>query len=705
VVYRNVPSYTGKAKRVWIAATSPLGRLRIRAKLYLAFSAISGLVIVSAITATIWTSNSDARILRNLSLADFAERQSTVVELNMMTMSDAMRGYLLNPSNQVEYKRKLAADAELSRVVNDLKVPLAGMPSVLRRIIEIETYDDQVVNRAEDRLLEMAQGDIEGAKRFYETDYLPLRERATELILDLRHEIARVKEAVRVEAAKTRAKQLVLGLSGIAIILMLSGLVAWLSGQAIAGQIRAMTTAMGKLAAGDTTIDIPAKDSKDEIGDMAKAVDVFMQNMIRADQLAIERGLIEQQLVQAQKMEAIGNLTGGMAHDFNNVLGAVVGNLDLLAREIKDNPAAEELRVEALDGALRGADLIRRLLAFARRQSLRPERTEVNALVEGIGMLLSRTVGEEIELTIELDPTVWPAMTDAAQLESALTNLATNARDAMRRGGRLAIATSNALLDAHYAEDQPEVTPGEYVLITVSDTGTGIDPAIVNRIFEPFFTTKEPGKGTGLGLSMVFGFVKQSGGHLVVYSEPGRGSTFRLYLPRGPVNGSEPVVSTGPRPAVGGDETVLVVEDNAQLRRAAVRQLKSLGYMTYEAENAEAALPILAGEDVVDLLFSDVVIPGETDGIELAQEATRLHPTLRVLLTSGFPDLRGTEHRIVSLPYRLLSKPYRHDELARAVREVLDKDEDQPLDTALAPAARASQSIHDGVRIITAEQV
>jgi signal transduction histidine kinase len=209
-------------------------------------------------------------------------------------------------------------------------------------------------------------------------------------------------------------------------------------------------------------------------------------------------------------MEAIGNLTGGMVHDLNNVLGVIVGNLDLLGRLIKDNAVAEELRAAALDGALRGAELIRRLLAFARRQSLRLGRTDVNALVEGIGRLLSRTLGEEIELTMQLDPSVWPALSDPAQLESALTNLATNARDAMKRGGRLAISTRNALLDAHYVEHHPEAAPGEYVLIEVSDTGTGIAPVILSRIFEPFFTTKEPGKGTGLGLSMVFGFVKQA---------------------------------------------------------------------------------------------------------------------------------------------------------------------------------------------------
>ena len=334
-----------------------------------------------------------------------------------------------------------------------------------------------------------------------------------------------------------------------------------------------------------------------------------------------ERRLIEQQLVQAQKMEAIGNLTGGMAHDFNNVLGVIIGNLDLLRRVITDNPTGEELCDEARDGALRCAELIRRLLAFARRQPLRPERTDINALVGGIGKLLGRTLGEDIELTVRLDPTIWLAMADPAQLEAALTNLATNARDAMKRGGRLLITTSNTRLDADYAEHHPEVVPNEYVLIEVTDTGTGIDPTVVGRIFEPFFTTKEPGKGTGLGLSMVFGFVKQSGGHLAVYSEPGLGSTFRIYLPRGEAGKSAPAVSYDVRPVVGGDETVLVVEDNAGLRRAALQQLTALGYTTHAADNAQAALDILAAGNSVDLLFTDVVMPGDMDGIELALQA------------------------------------------------------------------------------------
>jgi PAS domain S-box-containing protein len=383
-----------------------------------------------------------------------------------------------------------------------------------------------------------------------------------------------------------------------------------------------------------------------------------------------EQRLIERQLAQAQKMEAIGNLTGGMAHDFNNVLGIIIGNLDLLGQSITGDREAAELCDDARDGALRCADLIRRLLAFARRQPLRPERTNVNELVEGLVKMLRRILGEDIELVTELDPDVWLTIADPAQLESALTNLATNARDAMPRGGRLVIGTSNAQLDDMYVEQQPGVTPGEYVLIEVSDTGTGIEPALIDRIYEPFFTTKEPGYGTGLGLSMVFGFVKQSEGHVAVYSEPGRGTTFRVYLPR-TVSDSVAVVAN-PRPAVGGNELVLVVEDNARLRRAAVRQLNALGYRTLEAENADAALRVLAEQSHVDLLFTDVIMPGELDGLDLAREATRRAPALRVLLTSGFPDLRRGGDRLTNSGFQLLSKPYHQALLARALRQVLD---------------------------------
>ena len=268
-----------------------------------------------------------------------------------------------------------------------------------------------------------------------------------------------------------------------------------------------------------------------ETGVRTRTIELLRSNEALKTEIS-ERRQAEAQLIQAQKMEAIGNLTGGMAHDFNNLLGIIIGNLDLLRDLHSSDPDADELAGEALSAALRGADLTRRLLAFARRQPLQPTKTDLNELIAGIVKLLERTLGEDIQITLDLNPDTWSVVVDPAQLESALTNLATNARDAMSGGGQLIIVTGNRELDADYASQHAEVRPGEYAVIEVSDTGSGMPPEVASRIFEPFYTTKEQGKGTGLGLSMVFGFIKQSGGHINVYSEVGIGTTFRLYLLR-----------------------------------------------------------------------------------------------------------------------------------------------------------------------------
>jgi signal transduction histidine kinase/CheY-like chemotaxis protein len=386
-----------------------------------------------------------------------------------------------------------------------------------------------------------------------------------------------------------------------------------------------------------------------------------------------EQKQTQAQLRQAQKMEAIGNLTGGMAHDFNNLLGVVIGNLDILCERKKNDAEVQELGNDALEAALRGADLTRRLLAFARRQPLQPQRVDLNQLIEGITKLLSRTLGENIEVALDLDPRLWPVVADPAQLEASLTNLATNARDAMPNGGKLIVATRNSHLDSDYAAQHQEVVAGDYAMIEVSDNGSGIPSEMLGRIFDPFFTTKEQGKGTGLGLSMVYGFMKQSGGHINVYSEPGFGTTFRLYIPRAQdssVRSTEPATK---EIAAGSGETVLVVEDNASLRRVAERQLKELGYRVLEADNAKSALAILKREQV-DVLFTDVVMPGGTTGIELAEKAQAQWPKLRVMLVSGFPDVRLGENGITPVATRLLNKPYRKQELAVALRETLENN-------------------------------
>lgn len=430
--------------------------------------------------------------------------------------------------------------------------------------------------------------------------------------------------------------------------------------------------------------------------------DGVIRRLAGTQQDITERRLIERQLVQAQKMEAIGNLTGGMAHDFNNGLGVIIGNLDLLGRLVKADPVADELCHEAREGALHCAELVQRLLAFARRQPLHPQQTDVNALIENLAKLLSRTLGEDITLTLELDRKLWPVVADPAQLEATLTNLANNARDAMPRGGRLNITTTTAELGADYAALHPEAEPGAYVVIEVSDTGIGISPDIVGRIFEPFFTTKEPGRGTGLGLPMAFGFAKQSGGHLSVYSEPGLGTTFRLYLPRAEIGdardaGNAEPASRSSGKLVGGNETVLVVEDNARLRQATVRQLTELGYRVLEAEHAAAALAVLSDERV-DLLFTDVVMPGSMDGLDLAHRATSLRAGLKVLLTSGFPGVRGADQHVVACPFPMINKPYRHDALARVVREVLDAGDGQATNSATRRFVWVEGDLYNGDR-------
>jgi CheY-like chemotaxis protein len=365
-------------------------------------------------------------------------------------------------------------------------------------------------------------------------------------------------------------------------------------------------------------------------------------------------------------------LTGGLAHDFNNHLGVIIGNLDLLDERPGLDTDQKELVGDALAAAVSGADLTRRLLAFARRQPLRPERIDANQLIGDITKLLRRTLGERIEIRLKLDGSIPQVLADPAQLNTAIANLANNARDAMPDGGVLTIATCIGYLDEDYAAQHSEVTPGPYVAIEISDTGCGMDPDTLSRVFEPFFTTKEPGKGTGLGLSMVFGFLKQSGGHINIYSEPGKGTTFRLYLRQNDL-AAEEVDATGGEVETfsGGGERILVVEDNVKLRAVLVRQLNELGYRVSEAEHADGALALLDAGIEIDLLLTDIVMPGKLDGLGLAHAFIERQPGGKVLLTSGFPGTRLTDVEGLSTTLRLLSKPYRKRDLVRMLRETI----------------------------------
>ncbi len=390
------------------------------------------------------------------------------------------------------------------------------------------------------------------------------------------------------------------------------------------------------------------------------------------DEIA-RRDRSEAQLRQLQKMEAIGQLTGGIAHDFNNMLAIVIGSLDVMKRRLADGRGDVERHVDhAMDGARRAAVLTHRLLAFARRQPLAPAVVDANALVAGMEELLRRTLGATVALECVLAGGLWRCRVDRGQLENALLNLAVNARDAMPGGGQLTIETQNAWLDDAYAA-AADVAPGQYVLVAVGDTGTGMPPEVIARAFDPFFTTKSEGRGTGLGLSQVHGFVKQSGGHIRIYSELDQGTVVKLYLPRHRGEGPAPAPEALPAEAVpGGRELVLLVEDDAAVRHVHAGMLRELGYAVQEAADGAAALELLAELDGVALLLTDVVMPG-MNGRALAEQARAMRPGLRVLYTTGYTPNAIVHNGVVDAGVDLLTKPFSFDQLARKLRLVLDR--------------------------------
>ena len=389
-----------------------------------------------------------------------------------------------------------------------------------------------------------------------------------------------------------------------------------------------------------------------------------------------ERESVEEQLRQVQKMEAIGQLTGGIAHDFNNMLAVIMGALNIMQRRInRGDYNIAGFMDAAIEGAQRGGALTQRLLAFARKQMLEPRALDCNKLVSGMSDLLRRTLGETVQTEVVLASGLWRVHADPHQLETAILNLVVNARDAMDGGGKLTIETANAHLDDAYAQADKAVPAGQYVVIAVTDTGTGMSPEVVNKAFEPFFTTKGSGKGTGLGLSQVYGFVKQSGGHVKIYSELGHGATIKIYLPRyhGPSEDVGPTVATNPGdlPKGHAGEIILVAEDEDAVRRLAADGLRDLGYTVIDADSPEAALAILDKEPGIQLLFTDVVMP-KMNGRQLAEEAQRRRPKLKVLYTTGYTRNAVVHNGTLDPDVRLLGKPYTLENLARRVREILD---------------------------------
>jgi signal transduction histidine kinase/CheY-like chemotaxis protein len=388
------------------------------------------------------------------------------------------------------------------------------------------------------------------------------------------------------------------------------------------------------------------------------------------DRLLHEKNVADLRLRQTQKMEAVGQLTGGIVHDLNNILTVITGTIEILAEGVADRPELLAITKMIDEAGVRGADLAQRLLAFARKQPLRPREVDLNALVTEAASLLPPTLGENVEVHLMLAADTSRALIDPCQLKNNIRNLALNARDAMVDGGKLTIETGNAVLDDNYARMNGDVTAGNYVMVAVTDSGHGIPACILDHVFEPFFTTRDVGKGSGLGLSMVYGFVKQSNGHIKIDSEEGRGTTVRMYLPQA-VGAAELAEFARPSSVEGGRETILVVEDDHLVRTFVVSQIQSLGYATLAAVNAAEALVVIDSPTEIDLLFTDMIMPGSMNGRQLADKALQRRSSLKILFTSGYSNEAIIHHGHLDAGVLLLAKPYRKSDLARMIRAAL----------------------------------
>jgi signal transduction histidine kinase/FixJ family two-component response regulator len=423
------------------------------------------------------------------------------------------------------------------------------------------------------------------------------------------------------------------------------------------------------------------------------SADVLQGAVIVFRDVTIERET-ERQLRQSQKMDAVGQLTGGVAHDFNNILTVIMTTIEILADAVADRPHLAMIARMIDDAADRGAALTQQLLAFARKQPLDPRSTDINRLIMDAAKLLRPTLGEHMDIACVLDEATSPALVDPSQLTTALLNLAINARDAMPEGGKLTIRSGNITFDEMHADAQDDdVKPGAYVMVSVSDTGIGIPEAIRDKVFEPFFTTKGAGRGTGLGLSMVYGFVKQSGGHIRIHSEEGRGTTIKIYLPCADAQAEARTAAPPVVPSRGGREVILVVEDDALVRNNVIAQLESLGYATFAARDAAEAMALIERGHPIDLLFTDVVMPGVMNGRQLAEQVIKRRPSIKVLYTSGYSEDALVHHGRLDADVLLLPKPYRRTDLDRMIRLALDGSADQTEDHIVYGASVAESQI------------
>jgi signal transduction histidine kinase len=608
---------------------------------------IIGLVVAFAVLA--------AAVLGTLLLFQGQERAQALV-VHTLTVRDRLnrvlsrlqdaetgqRGYIVTRDPQYlapyfEGMRRLAGDLE------SLRAATADNPEQLARVIELKRFAEARVKRLSVGIELVRKGEYDGAAEAIRAGIgKGLMDRARAVIATMKAEEQRLFDA-RVRDAQRQS-------------MLLTG---WLLLSAAAVAMLALFV---------------TRDARRRARAAAEAGDQLRQVNARLVEEATNRGIAEAQLRQMHKMESIGQLTGGIAHDFNNMLAIVIGSLDLAKRRLpKDQEKAEACIDNAMQGAERAAQLTSRLLAFSRQQPLAPIAIDANRLVAGMSELLRRTIGESVRFETVLAGGLWPAFIDASQLENALVNLCVNARDAMPDGGRLTIETSNTHLDEAYAAEHSDVAAGQYVMVSVTDTGCGMPAEVIERAFDPFYTTKAVGSGTGLGLSQVYGFVKQSGGHVKIYSEPGVGTTVKLYVPRhfGVAEAPGAAVDRPELPRANRHETVLVVEDEERVRLVSVDSLRELGYIVFHADGPGQALAMLGELPRVDLLFTDVIMP-DMNGRKLAEAARVERPDLKVLYTTGYTKNAIVHNGMLDHDVAFLPKPFTVAQLAAKVRQVLD---------------------------------
>ena len=599
-------------------------------------------LLVIACIGTVWLAGEQQRSAGWVNHSLEVENRITTV-LSLMQDAESQRGYLL--TGRPEFLQLYeAARPKIPVALAALKRATTDNPKQQALVSQLEALARARAAMLELNLRASAPGrplPPAGVARMAQGRALMDRARGVVARMKLEEEALRAERERRADDQDTLVR---VGLGAVAIAITLLGLFAFSDGQR-------------------------------RIRDLSRAHDELAEANAQLKQDAIDRERIEAEMRQMQKMEAVGQLTGGVAHDFNNMLAIIIGSLDLAKRRLT---GAEDARIgacieNAMESASTAAQLTSRLLAFSRQQALQPQPLDPNKMVAGMSELLRRTVLEDVRVETVLAGGLWRVNADPNQLESAILNLCINARDAMPDGGLLTIETGNAYLDDAYVASETEVSPGQYVMVGVTDTGTGMPPEVVQRAYDPFYTTKGVGKGTGLGLSQVYGFVKQSGGHVKIYSEPGHGTTVKLYLPRLHKGESAARAATpAPSPPRGREgEIVLVVEDDDRVRHMSVDALRELGYTVVQASDATQALEVLAMQPKISLLFTDIVMP-DVNGRRLAEMAREKRPGLRVLFTTGYTRNAVVHNGVLDPGVAFLPKPFTVDQLSRKVREVLE---------------------------------